>query len=339
MTFKTIISGRLEFGTPRSYEQVIKMFDHRKENYYKNDILLNGEDIFLMDEYALEVPRFITQSTVRCLQNTVNLLKQVAQFAVAGDMNAWMVDEGKVIKQLHIEPHCDKTAVKAFLKGRDLVNEVGMENEAREALSRAIDKFERHALAYERRGYVNFRLRNYGDALYDYNKSIDINPRKADPYFGRAFVRIAQSDHAAAIIDFESAVKHSIPLQAIYWKARRLKADCLIHIEKYELAIKELNLFLKRNFKPDNSNYKWRKKTYFTLGKALFEIGNYKDAVAAFDNALKTESTKELVAESEILLQRGIALKKAGLDGSTENFKAAAVRGSKKAAKQLKEQV
>ncbi len=337
MTFKTIISGRLEFGTPRSFEQVVKMFEHRKENYYKNDILLNAEEIFLEEGCALEVPRYITQSSERTLQNTLNLLKQVAQFAVAGDMNAWMVDEGKVIKQGMIEPHSDKTAVKAFLRGRDLMNEAGMENEAREALSRAIEKFERHALAYERRGYVNFRLRNYTDALYDYNKSIDINPRKADPYFGRAFVRIAQNDFAAAITDFDQAIKFSIPLQSIYWKSRRLKADCLIHNKQFELAAKEMALFLKRKFKPEDSNYQWRQRVFFQYGKALMEMGKYKDAVVAFDSTLSTETTKEPVVEAEVLLQRGIALQKAGQDGFAENWKKAADRGSKKAAQLLEE--
>ncbi len=337
MTFKTIISGRLEFGTPRSFEQVIKMFEHRKENYYKNDILLNAEEIFIEDGCALEIPRYITQSSERTLQNTLNLLKQVAQFAVAGDMNAWMVDNGKVIKQGMVEPQSDKTAVKAFLRGRDLVDETGMENEAREALSRAIEKFERHALAYERRGYVNFRLRNYADALYDYNKSIDINPRKADPYFGRAFVRIAQSDYAAAIADFDKAIKFSIPLQSIYWKSRRLKADCLLNTKQYEAAVKEMGLFLKRGFKPEDSNYHWRQRVFFQYGKALMELGKYKEAAMAFDNTLNTETNREPVAEAEILLQRGIALQKAGQEGFAENWKKAADRGSKKAAQLLEE--
>lgn len=59
--------------------------------------------------------------------------------------------------------------------------------EAMEALTRAIAKFEQHAVAYERRGFVNFSLKNYEDALYDYNKSIKYNDAVPKPYLGRAW--------------------------------------------------------------------------------------------------------------------------------------------------------
>ena len=45
-TFKMIFSGRLEFGTERSFQQVVKFYQHRFENYYRKDILLKAEDIF-----------------------------------------------------------------------------------------------------------------------------------------------------------------------------------------------------------------------------------------------------------------------------------------------------
>lgn len=188
MTYKTIFSGRLEFGSPRSYEKVTKMYEHRVENFYRAEILLKGEEIFDEESHSLNVPRFITQASDKTWRNTINLLEYVAQFAVAGDLSAWMTDDGKVIKHKVVEPRSDKAAVQAFITGRKLVKEVGRETEAKKALSQAIEKFERHAKAYERRGFVNFQLENYADALYDYNKSIDINPGNPDAFLGRAFI-------------------------------------------------------------------------------------------------------------------------------------------------------
>lgn len=337
MTYKTIFSGRLEFGNARSYEKVLKMYEHRSENYYRSDILLDVEVVFDEESTSLNVPRFITQSTEKSWKNTINLLEYVAEYAVAGDLSAWMTDSGTVRHHRNIEPKGDKVAVQAFLKGRELIKESGKETEAKAALSRAIEKFERHALAYERRGYVNFMLKNHKDALYDYTKSIDINPGNPDPYMGRAFVKIAKEDFSGAIADLENAIKKSIPLQPIYWKARRIKAECHEQLEEFDKVIFELKLFLKRNFTTDNPNYKWRKNVYFKYGKALLESEEYAEAIDAFNSAMEIEGNIEEVNDADQLLYRGIALKKAGQSGFVNDWKEAASQGSKRAAKLLKE--
>ena len=216
MEYKVIFSGRLEFGTERSYGQVLKQFEHRKENYYRNDILFLEEDIFKEEELALVIPRSLLKNiSNKSWQNTVNILKQVSQFAIAGDINAWKISDTGLSDHQVIEPETEKSTVKAFRKGRELVQEKGMETAAYEALTRAIDKFSRHALAYERRGYVNFKLANMEDALYDYNKSIDINPNKPEAYMGRAQVNLKKKDLPAVIADLDSVMRYAIPHQNI----------------------------------------------------------------------------------------------------------------------------
>ena len=61
MYLKTIIQGRLEFGTLKSYEKVTKMFLQRLENYYKSDVFFKYEDIFKDEELSLEIPRHVSQ--------------------------------------------------------------------------------------------------------------------------------------------------------------------------------------------------------------------------------------------------------------------------------------
>jgi tetratricopeptide (TPR) repeat protein len=335
MTYKTIFSGRLEFGSPRSYEKVTQMYEHRVENFYRSEILLKGEEIFDEESHSLNVPRFITQASDKTWRNTINLLEYVAQFAVAGDLSAWMTDEGKVINHKVVEPKSDKAAVQAFLTGRKLVKEAGRETEAKKALSQAIEKFERHAKAYERRGFVNFQLKNYSDALYDYNKSIDINPGNPDAYLGRAFIYIHQNDLDKAIDDLNQAIKRSIPLQPIYWKARRIKGELHLRKEDYKAAILEFKLFTARKFLSTDSNYEWRKYAFFNYGKALLAAGAYKEAVNAFNEASKLESGAEDCSDAELLLHRGMALQKAGQAGYLKDWKAAADQGSKRAAELL----
>ena len=336
-TYKVIFSGRLEFGNSKSFDKVLKMYQHRMENYYKNEIILKWEEVFLEDSSALNVPRLIAKASNKWWKNTLNLLEYVAQYAVAGDLSAWMVEQGKVLSHRIIEPCGDKAAVQSFLIGRELVNESGKEEEAKQALSRAIEKFARHAKAYERRGYVNYQLGNYDDAFYDFSKSVDINPNYGESYKGRALVRVAQNNFEEAIEDLALCIKKSIPLQPLYWQGRRLKADCHLKLNDFKSAAQELRLFTKREFSPENPNYKWRRTVWFKYGKALMQLKEYKEAAEAIDNAMKVEDLLGNVPDAELLLYRGMALREAGLTGFRQDLEAAADKGSVQAAALLAE--
>ena len=72
MFYKAIIQGRLDFGTPRSFETVVKMYNYRVENYHKNDILFKAEDIFNEETNELNIERFVgnvMEKSFRALQN------------------------------------------------------------------------------------------------------------------------------------------------------------------------------------------------------------------------------------------------------------------------------
>ncbi len=328
--YKTIFSGRLEFGSERSFQQVLKQFQHRTENYYRNDVLLKEEEVFDADTFALDIPRLITLSSEKSWKNTVNLLRYVNEFAIAGNLHVWVILEGKLIHHETIEPDSDKAAVQAYLKGRELIKSEGMEDEAKKALDRAIQKFERHALAYERRGYVNFKLRNYKDALYDFTKSIDINPNNPEPYWGRARVKMLNKDLKGALADLEMAIKRSIPHQSIHWSARRMKGQLHLELGEFQKAIFELKLLTKRSFSKDDPNYALRPEAFTLYGKALMEVGEHAAAIEALDQAVKLG--KELNCDNaEALYLRGLARKKAGESGFINDLKEAANLGSPKA--------
>jgi len=311
MNHKTIITGRLEFGNAKSYEKVFKMYQQRLDNFYRTaELIFKIEDVFDESTASLNIPRLVTQSHDKSWQNTLSLLEYVADFAIAGNIRAWMTDNGKVLKYHVIEPNSDKGAVQAFLKGREMMKTEGMENEARATLSAAIEKYERHAAAYERRGYVNFLLKNYADALYDYSKSIDINPNNAEPYLGRAIVKVIQKDWKGATLDLDQAIKLSIPLQPIHWKARRMKGECHLKLNEFEQASTELKFFTLRTFPQEDTNYKWRQKAWFNYGKALLATGKFNDAVLAFDNALKIEDAEKPVPVEELEQYKAAALQK-----------------------------
>lgn len=282
--FKLIFRGRLEFGSQRTYEMVLKHWQTRMETYFKTDVIFKAEDVFTTEHFALSVPQQPVMSTEKRWRNTTALLREVAQYAVTGNVDAWCVDSGKVLDKASIEPSNDKAAAAEYQRGCALVRQGGMELEAGEALSRAIEKYERHALAYERRGYVNYKLGNFKDALHDFSKSIHIYPHNPDAYYGRAKVMMLKNEWEAAIQDFDNTIARSLPLQPIYWLARLKKGDSLFHAKRYAEAKKELELYLKRDFAENDPNFRRRPKAewllkecqarWFTIYDWRFTIGH-----------------------------------------------------------------
>ncbi len=266
LPLKVVFRGRLEFGSQRTYDMVLKHWNTRVESYFKADVLFTADQVFSEDGYALTVPQQTLMSTQKRWRSTTALLYEVAQYALAGNVGAWWVQNGKVLDQHLIEPKTDKVAVTEYLRGRELVQQGGME-QASEALTNAIEKYARNALAYERRGYVNYKLTNYNDALYDFTKSIAIYSHNPEPFYGRGKVNMLKNEWESAILDFDSTIERSLAVQPIYWLSRLKKADCLFHLKRYSAAIPELKLFMKRSFSENDPNIRFRPKAEFLLAE------------------------------------------------------------------------
>jgi tetratricopeptide (TPR) repeat protein len=337
MFYKAIIQGRLEFGNDKSYQKVVKMYDYRTENYYKGVLVFTAEEVFNNEDLSLEIPRHVSQITEKNFKNTCSLLEYCAQFALAGSIRAWQIDEGKIMHYAIIEPDSDKVAVRSFLKGRKLVKQIGKEDEAIKALTKAIEKYDRHAQAYERRAKVNFLLKKYHDAKRDYTKCINIDSTIPTAYYGRAKVHILEKNYQEAIDDLEESTRYSIALQAVYWKAKRIKAECHIKLKQWEKAAFDLKFFSKRIFKTDDPNYPWGRWGYYYYGYVLLELKEYKEALAAFNIALETDMGAGKIENRDILRLRGVAKKYAGKTGYLKDIREAAKLGDLQAKSLLKE--
>jgi len=327
---KSILQGRIEFGNQKSFDKVFKMFEYRTETYYKNDIIMTQEEAFDSELLSLEVPRYVGQHTEKSFRNTVSLLQYCAQFAISGEIRAWQTENGKVLRYAYIEPESDKAAVINFRKGKELVGSDGREQEALDALSKAIDKYNRHAYAYEKRGEVNFTLKKYHDALRDFNKCLAIDDTIPDAYLGKANIAMHNEDYDEAIKNLEFSIKKSIALQPIYWKSRRLKAECHIKKEEFEKAAADLKLLTNRKFDKDNYNYKWRKQNLNLYGKVLAELEQYKEAIKVFE-AVEEIDIDYNFNEGEFLYYRGLSKKKSRKRDFVKDLKRASELGIKKA--------
>lgn len=263
---KLVFRGRLDFGNQRTYDLVVKHWQTRIENYFRMEVLFKAEEIFNPEELAINVPQQTLMSTEKHWRNTTSLLQEVAQYALAGNVGAWWVQNGQILAEYQIEPKSDKVAVSEYLRGRELVQQGGME-EATVALSNAIEKYERHAAAFERRGYVNYKLKNFNDALHDFSKSIAINAATPEAYYGRGKVMMIKNDWDNAVLDFDQTIKKSLAVQPIHWLARLRKGDSLFHAKRYKEAIPELKFFLQRKFQENDPNLRFKSKAEFLLAE------------------------------------------------------------------------
>jgi hypothetical protein len=103
---------------------VLKHWNTRVENYFKADVLFTAEQVFSEDGYALTVPQQTIMSTQKRWRSTTALLYEVAQYALAGNVGAWWVQNGKVLDQHLIEPKTDKAAVSEYFVAANSSNKV-----------------------------------------------------------------------------------------------------------------------------------------------------------------------------------------------------------------------
>ena len=297
--YKVIIAGQLEFGSRRAFSQVMEQYAHRMENYYKNDILLKPENIFREEELTLDVPRTVLPSTERLWLNTLNLLERVVTFSIAGSLNLWRLDAGVMIDHHQLEPKSDRTTVQLFNHGRELVDQRDNEQEALKLMTKVVSRFERHAQAYERRGFINYRLGNDKDAHYDYSKSISINPLMPESYYGRGLVNLRLNDVPAAAADFEAVTKNSIPHQSIYWMAQVALGDAYLQLDRPTDAMRTYGMFTKRKQRIASLD-RYDRRVAYQLGELYLKAGRTSDAVGALERSLAASPDHKAPEEASI---------------------------------------
>lgn len=309
--YKIIIAGQLEFGNERVFKQVFDQYVHRKENYYKDDILLKPEEFFREEELSMTVPRTVVTGSERHWMNTLNLLKRVVDFSIAGSLNLWRLDAGRMVDHHLLEPKQERTTVQIFNKGREMITQKVEEEKAKELMTKVVKRFARHAQAYEQRGLINLRLNNLDDAHYDYTKSLKINPSMPEAHYGRGIVYARRKDWEAAAEDFTAVTKNSIPYQAIYWLAQVALGDAYLKLNRPDDALRVFNMFFKRKQRIASLD-RYDRRVSYEFGKLLTNAGRYDEAYKAFEASLAANEDPKAPSVNKIHYHYGQAYEKAG---------------------------
>lgn len=309
--YRIIIAGQLEFGSERVFNQVLEQYTHRMEHYYKNDILLKPDEFFKPEDLSLDVPRTVVLGSERHWLNTLNLLERVVSFSIAGSLNLWRLNAGVIMDHHVLEPHSDRTTVQLFNRGRQLVDQDDKEQEALDMMTKVVGRFARHAQAYERRGFVNLRLENTDDAIYDYNKSLSIYASMPESHYGRGIAYSRKGMLEEAAVDFEAVTQNSIPHQAIYWMAQVALGDAWLELGRPADALRIYNMFSKRKQRIASLD-RYDRRVNTTFGKLLVKAGRFGDAIEAFNRALEGIADEKAPSEAAVRYEMGLAYQAAG---------------------------
>jgi tetratricopeptide (TPR) repeat protein len=166
----------------------------------------------------------------------------------------------------------------AFLEKAKEQLQKGNPKEAVGYLNQAIDKDPENARAFNMRGAANFELKDYANALLDYEKAIKLDPKDYKPYFNRASVKMEKSDWEGALNDCEKATEIQPDTAEIHVKSGIIHS-ALLRIPE---AINDFDKALKLNPKETNALY--------NRGNIYFQTKDFENAEKDFLAAVKVDS-------------------------------------------------
>ena len=138
-------------------------------------------------------------------------------------------------------------------------------------------------------GLVKNDLKQYKEAIADFDKAIELNPEDAEAYYNRGSAKDDLKQHKEAIADYDKAIELNPKFSAAYNNRGVVKGKLKQHKE----AIADFDTVIK--LKPEDA------QAYYNRGLAYREVGKKEEADADFRTwtELIGESTKEIKETSE----------------------------------------
>lgn len=324
---KTIFQGRLAFDNAASFDKLKKMYLHQTETLYKGEILYRFTDVSDEENLVVEIPRSVNTTTDKYWQKTIQILKYSAQFAVAGRIGAWVVENGAAKKEVKIEPTGDKTVVMSYREGIRMMKDEDYEN-AVLCFDTALAEFPDHADALSRKAFCLKNLGKYEEAEEYYIKSIKADQYHPEASFGLAIMLHDLGRQEEAVKYYDISLPRALAVQPIYWETRREKAKALIEMGQREKAMAEYKLLCRKEFNSTDSNYEKRGEDVIIYTKLLIEKGEFNVSVELLDGILES-NFKDLPTQTvaELFYLRSVSKLNANKKGYKQDLETAGKMG------------
>jgi tetratricopeptide (TPR) repeat protein len=182
------------------------------------------------------------------------------------------VDLGEFSDKLKLE------AMNYFFKGKNL-HEDNEFKKAVEFYTKYISKVPNDAKAYNFRGLAYMGMKEYEDALKDFNKSAKLDPAYFAPLLNKGDLNYKMENYDNAIKDFTQIIKRAPDLVAAYY-ARGLAQ---MKVQEWEDAVKDFTTVIKKE-----PNYV---EAYINRGISYYYDKKYSDAIDNWRKAITLDPT------------------------------------------------
>ncbi len=146
--------------------------------------------------------------------------------------------------------------------------------QAQSYYTQVIKSDNKNAAAYQQRGVIFYRQKNYEPALADLDKAIKNRAYNAEVFYYRGHTRYEMKDYAGALSDLNKAEEEGASDALLFYH----RGNTLFLAKKYPEAIDNYDRAISLGQKDE--------VIYNNRGKAKYEIENYEGAVADFTQAI-----------------------------------------------------
>ncbi|RAJ94342.1 Tfp pilus assembly protein PilF [Larkinella arboricola] len=162
-------------------------------------------------------------------------------------------------------------------EGRALMQQ-GKFRDAIQPLNDAINADGGNFEAFNSRAVAYFELKDYENALLDYEHAIKLSPDFYKPYYNRAKLKTARGETDAALKDFSEAIRRAPDVSDIYLDRGQLFANT----GNLNSALSDFNQAIERD--PKNS------LAYFNRGNIRFQQDEFTEALDDFTKTVQLDA-------------------------------------------------
>ena len=132
--------------------------------------------------------------------------------------------------------------------------------------------------AYFNKGLANFNLRNFNDAISDFTKCTELKPDYYQAHYNTGITRSNTGDFTNAIKDYSRAIE----LKEDYSEAFFSRGAAYSNLKDFDNAIADYNKVIK--YKPDSYN------AYFNIGVIKSNLEDFSDAINYYSKAIERKA-------------------------------------------------
>jgi tetratricopeptide (TPR) repeat protein len=172
---------------------------------------------------------------------------------------------------------CSFSSEDMLEKGKSLMKE-GKFRDALTYLNKAIEGDNTNHEALNARGVVYYELREYTNALLDYDQALKLKPDYYRPYYNRALLKVAQNDGQGALKDYAEAIRLDSRNAEIFVNRGQLlaalgQADAALRDFDQAVTLDETNAL-----------------AWYNRGNVLFQREDFNRAIENFEKAVKADT-------------------------------------------------